>query len=212
MQHIIGGMQNDYKRLVRAFDKSIIANFPSHEVELGENTRDSLATSCHDQSQPLYGMPVDTYPRQPQPPMHISGKIADLHMSEPSAREHGPSGPAVTGTIFRNELPRPKPELPCTVQNLNDQFRPSAYSTGQSEYNLGRSGHIIGQSAHIAGRSMYLTGRSCAEFFLRSISESAFVLAKLPITPCTSQHQNIASQTRRGEYFLAPPRRLERNG
>jgi hypothetical protein len=35
MQNIIGGMQNYYKRLVRAFDKSIIANFPSHEVELG---------------------------------------------------------------------------------------------------------------------------------------------------------------------------------
>jgi hypothetical protein len=28
MQNIIGGMQNDYRRLVRAFDKSSIANFP----------------------------------------------------------------------------------------------------------------------------------------------------------------------------------------
>jgi hypothetical protein len=35
MQNIIGGMQSDFKRLVRAFDKSNIANFPSHEVELG---------------------------------------------------------------------------------------------------------------------------------------------------------------------------------
>jgi hypothetical protein len=32
-------MQNDYRRLARAFDKSSIANFPSHEVELGGNTR-----------------------------------------------------------------------------------------------------------------------------------------------------------------------------
>jgi hypothetical protein len=48
MQNIIGGMQKDYRRLVRAFDKSTIANFPSHEVELGENTRDSSATGCHD--------------------------------------------------------------------------------------------------------------------------------------------------------------------
>jgi hypothetical protein len=38
MQNIIGGMQKDYRRLVHAFDKSTIANFPSHEVELGENT------------------------------------------------------------------------------------------------------------------------------------------------------------------------------
>jgi hypothetical protein len=61
MKQIIRGMQNDYKILVRTFDKSTITNFPSHGVELGENTRDSSATCCHDQSQPLYGMPIDTY-------------------------------------------------------------------------------------------------------------------------------------------------------
>ncbi len=46
-------MQNDYRRLVRAFDKSSIANFPSHEVELGGNTCNTSAKGCHDQSQPL---------------------------------------------------------------------------------------------------------------------------------------------------------------
>jgi hypothetical protein len=49
MKNIIGGMQNDYGRLV-SDDKSTIANFPSHEVELGENTHDSSATGCHGQS------------------------------------------------------------------------------------------------------------------------------------------------------------------
>ena len=61
MQNIIGGMQSDFKRLVRAFDKSSIANFPSHEVELGDNTRNTSVKGCHDQSQPLYGMPIDMY-------------------------------------------------------------------------------------------------------------------------------------------------------
>jgi hypothetical protein len=95
MQNIIGDMQNDYKRLVRAFDKSSIANFPSHEVELGDNARNTSARGCHDQSQPLYGMPIDTYPEQPQ----IGSKTVDLHMSGPSARERGPSGPAMAGPI-----------------------------------------------------------------------------------------------------------------
>jgi hypothetical protein len=54
MQHVIRGMQNDYRRLVHAFDKSTIANFRSHEIESGENTSDSSATSYHNQSQPLY--------------------------------------------------------------------------------------------------------------------------------------------------------------
>jgi hypothetical protein len=53
MQQIIVGMQNDYKRLVRAFDKSFVINFRSHDVESGENMRDSSATGCHDQSQLL---------------------------------------------------------------------------------------------------------------------------------------------------------------
>jgi hypothetical protein len=44
MHKLIGGIENDYKRLACAFDKSTIANFPLHEVESRENTRDSSAT------------------------------------------------------------------------------------------------------------------------------------------------------------------------
>jgi hypothetical protein len=107
MQNIIRDIQNDYRRLVRTFDKSSITNFPSHEVELGGNTRNTSAIGCHDQSQPLYGMPMDTYPEQPQ----IGSKSADLHMPGPSARERGPSarergpsGLATVGPIFNEYL------------------------------------------------------------------------------------------------------------
>jgi hypothetical protein len=71
--------------------------------------------------------------------MQIGGKIADLRMSGPSAREHGPSGPAAVGTVFRNELPRHTPKPPRTSQTLNDPVRPSAYSDRQSTYNTGQS-------------------------------------------------------------------------
>jgi hypothetical protein len=39
MQQIIVGMQNDYKRLACAFDKSSVVNFHSHEVESWETHR-----------------------------------------------------------------------------------------------------------------------------------------------------------------------------
>jgi hypothetical protein len=104
MQNIIGGMQNDYRRLVRVFDKYNVASFPSHEVELGENTHNSSATGCHDQLQPLYGMLIDTRHGQPQPPTHIGDKFTDLRMSGPFTHERGPSGPTTAGPIF-NELP-----------------------------------------------------------------------------------------------------------
>jgi hypothetical protein len=58
-------MQDDYKRLARAFDKSDVASFPSHEVETKENTCDSSTANRHDQSQPLYGIPINTSPKQP---------------------------------------------------------------------------------------------------------------------------------------------------
>jgi hypothetical protein len=141
MQSIIGGMQNDYRRLARAFDKSSIANFPSHEVELGGNTRNTSAIGCHDQ--PLYGMPMDTNPEQSQ----IGSKSANLHMSGPSACDRGPSGPATAGPIF-NELPRHAPEPPHMAQNLSYPIGPSAYNDRRSAYNHGRSGPMSGQSAH----------------------------------------------------------------
>jgi hypothetical protein len=131
MQNIIGGMQNDYRRLVRTFDKSSIANFPSHEVELGGNTCNASAIGCHDQSQPLYGMPMDTYPEQPQ----IGSKSVDLHMPGPSARECGPSGLATVGPQHM-------------AHNLNYPVGWSAYNNGRSAYNHGRSGPMSGQSAH----------------------------------------------------------------
>jgi hypothetical protein len=127
MQNIIGCMQNNYRRLVRAFDKSSIANFPSHAVELGGNTRNTSAIGCHNQSQPLYEMPMDTYPEQPQ----IGSKSADLHMSGPSARERGPFGPATARPIF-NELPRHAPEPQHMAHNLNYPVGPSAYNNGRS--------------------------------------------------------------------------------
>jgi hypothetical protein len=178
MQNIIGGMQSDYMKLVRAFDKSNIANFPSHEVELGDNTRNTSTIGCHDQSQPLYGMPMDTYPEQPQ----IDSKPTNLHMPGPSARERGPSGPATAGPIF-NELPRHAPEPP---QNLNYPVGRFAYNDGRSAYNRGRSGYMSGQSAHESfDEDCYLNPHTSQQHF-----PSHYAV-----------HQPINSQSRAQENF-----------
>jgi hypothetical protein len=154
-------MQNDYRRLACAFDKSSIANFPSHEVELGGNTRNTSAVGCHDQSQPLYGMPMDTYPEQPQ----ISTKTADLHMSGLSARERGPSGSVTAGPIF-NEVPIHAPEPPHMTQNPNYPVGRSAYNDRRSAYNHGRSGYVSEQSAHESfEEDYYLNPRPSQQHF-----------------------------------------------
>jgi hypothetical protein len=56
----------------------------------------------------------------------MGDKFADLHMSGPSARERGPSGPTAADPIFRSKLPRPAPKPPHAVQtldNLSDHLR-----------------------------------------------------------------------------------------
>jgi hypothetical protein len=184
-------MQNDYRRLVRAFDKSSTINFPSHEVELGGNTCNTSAIGCHDQSQPLYGMLMDTYPEQPQ----TGSKSADLHMPGPPAHERGPSGIAMTGPIF-NELPTHAPEPQRIAQNLNYLVGPSAYSDGRSACNHGRSGYMSGQSAHeLFEEDCYLNPHLSQQHF-----PSHYTM-----------HQPINTKSRAQESFLAPPRRPERN-
>jgi hypothetical protein len=186
MQNIIGGMQNDYRRLAHAFDKSSIANFPLHEVELGGNTHNTSVIGCHDQ--PLYGMPMDMYPEQPQ----IGSKSADLHMSGSSARERGPSGPATARPIF-NELPRHAPEPPHMAQNLNYPVGPFAYNDRQSTYNHGRSGPMSGQSAHdLFEEDCYLNPHPSQQHFPTHYA----------------MHQPINSKSRAQESFPAPPRRI----
>lgn len=66
MQQIKEGMQDDYKRLARAFDKCTIPNFPMHEVESKEKMHDSSVANCHDQSYPLYEMSMNPYSKQQQ--------------------------------------------------------------------------------------------------------------------------------------------------
>jgi hypothetical protein len=81
----------------------------------------SSAADWHDQSQPLYRMSIDTYPRQPQPPAQIGAKPTDLRTAGLSARERGPSGPVEADPVFRTKLLKPVPEPLHPVQTLNDQ-------------------------------------------------------------------------------------------
>jgi hypothetical protein len=115
---------------------------PTQDIPNVSNTNElqslkNYVDEQREQMQNIIGdMQNDTYPEQPQ----IGSKTADLHMSGPSARERGPSGPATAGPVF-NEVPRHAPKPPHMTQNPN-------YSVGRSAYNHGWSGYISGQSAH----------------------------------------------------------------
>ena len=139
-----------------------------------------------------------TYPEQPQPPTHIGSKLADLHMSRPSAREPGPSRPATVGPIF-NDLPRYASEPAHVTQALNLLDRPSTYDHGRSAYPARRSAYTTGRSgAGLFEEDCYLNSRLSQQHF--------------PSHYTMHQPINRESQAHASEYFPAPPRRTERNG
>jgi hypothetical protein len=105
-------------------------------------------------------------------------------MSGPSARERGPSGLATTGPIF-NKLSRYASESPHVTQALHHSDRPSAYPIGQSGIGMFEEDCYL--DPHPSQQHIW----------------SQYTMHQ-PI--------NTASQTRGGEYFLAPPKRSERNG
>ena len=149
-------MQEDHRKLVRAFEKSTVPNFPSHNVGTTHDALESSAANGHVQPQPLYGMPLNSYVEKTQPPTQVWKKPADLPMAGPSAHERGPSGPPATGPVYQNGPPRFTPAPPQSVQTLTDTFGPSAHHGGPSE-------HLTGQSAHNAGPSAHATNRGYVE-------------------------------------------------
>jgi hypothetical protein len=64
-------MEETYEKMTHAFEKSIVSNFSSHEIDARTTTHQSSATNGHSQTQPSYGMMMNSYTRKPQPPPPI---------------------------------------------------------------------------------------------------------------------------------------------
>jgi hypothetical protein len=58
----MGGVEELLKKLTRIlFEKSIVPSFPSHEVAIETTSLDASTTNGSPQSQPLYGMLINSY-------------------------------------------------------------------------------------------------------------------------------------------------------
>jgi hypothetical protein len=139
MQQVLGGMQEDYRRLVYVFEKSIIPNFPSYDVDTQNGTHNlSDANGCS-QPQPLYGVPMNSCVGQPQPFPPIWDKPTNLHTVKPSGPKLGLSNQAAVVSIFRDKPPRSMLGPPYSAQGLTNIVGPSTYDIGSSKYTTGPS-------------------------------------------------------------------------
>jgi hypothetical protein len=127
-------VQEDYRRLSRAFDKSAITNFPSHDVETKENPQDLSAANGH--------CPITATLWDADEFLHRTAKSSTTSMGTTHAHAHagqfkleaGRSGPAAVGSIVREEPPKP---APGTIEML----RPPDYTHGVSKHITGQFGY-----------------------------------------------------------------------
>jgi hypothetical protein len=186
MQQIIGGMQDDYKRLACAFDKSVVVNFPSHEVKTKENAHNSSAANWP-WPIPSTSWDVDEHVSWTTTASYTDwGKSTDLRAAGPSAHEHGLSGLAAADPVFRTKPLKSALGPLYSMQTLKVTYRPSAYTAGQP-------------GTDYAGRNVSFHHPSLC------MSQPSF-----PLLPMARQHHSIAPMMCGDEHVFAP-RRLEKD-
>jgi hypothetical protein len=134
MKQQIVGLEESIRKLTRTLEKFVAPSFPSYETSNGVFMSDASATNGDLQPQPLYGMPMNSYPGQIQPPPSLIGRSATLDVVGPSELLPGPSGPYADHPAFPAGQSGAAPGLPCGVPimaNATDQF---GFTTGQTGY------------------------------------------------------------------------------
>jgi hypothetical protein len=90
-QHI-GGLEESIRKLTRTLEKSVAASFPSYETSNMISMSNTSATNGDSQPQPLYGMPMNSYPGQVPPSPTLLGRSAPRDTVGPSELLPGQCG------------------------------------------------------------------------------------------------------------------------
>jgi hypothetical protein len=126
MKQQIGGLEKSIRKLTRTLEKSVASSFPSYETSNRISMSNTSATNGDLQPQPLYGMPINSYPGQVPPPPFLLGRSATLDAVGPF--EPYADRPAFysgqSGAI--SVLPRGAP----IMMNTTDQFGCTTVQTG----------------------------------------------------------------------------------
>ena len=92
MKQQIGGLEESIRKLTRTLEKSVAPSFPSYETSNRISMSNTSATNGDLQPQPLYGMPMNSYPGQVPPPPSLLGRSVPLDMVGLSELLPGQSG------------------------------------------------------------------------------------------------------------------------
>jgi hypothetical protein len=134
MKNQFGRLEESIRKLTRALEKSVALSFPSYETSNRISMSNTSATNGDSQLQPLYGMPMKSYPGQIPPPSSLLNRSAPLDMVRQSELLSGQSIPYADHSAFpvrqSGAAPGPPHGTPI-VANTTKQFR---FTTGPIGY------------------------------------------------------------------------------
>ena len=84
MKQQIVGLEESIRKLTHTLEKSVAPSFPSYETSNRISMSNTSATNGDLQTQPLYGMPMNSYPGQVPPPPSLLGRSVPLDTVGPS--------------------------------------------------------------------------------------------------------------------------------
>jgi hypothetical protein len=91
MKQHIGGLEESIRKLTHALEKYVAPNFPSYETSNRISMSKTSAINEDSQPQPLYGMPMNSYPGQIPPPSSLADRRPWTRSDRPSFCSDSPT-------------------------------------------------------------------------------------------------------------------------
>jgi hypothetical protein len=133
MKQQIGGLEESIRKLTRTLEKSVAPSFPSYETSNRISMSNTSTTNGDSQPQPLYGMPMNSYPGQVPLPPSLLGRSASLDTVGPSELLPEQSDPCADRPAFPAGQSGTASGLPCgapIIANTIGQFGCTTRQTG----------------------------------------------------------------------------------
>jgi hypothetical protein len=136
----------DIENMTHALENTHTPDFLSHKLDTKITASKTSATNGASQSQPYYGMSMNSYPGKMLSPALLHGRSA-LGTAKQSTHDHGSSGPPtdrptpyVGQSGVAPSLPQASQAKPCMTRRSGYNTRPSGPSVDRPITKIGLSG------------------------------------------------------------------------
>jgi hypothetical protein len=126
----IGRLEESIRTLTRSLENSVVPSFPSYETSNRISMSNTSVTNGDSQPQPLYGMPMNSYPGKIPPLPSLLDRSAPLDTVGPSELLPRPSSPYTDHSAFPAGQSGAAPGPPRGTPIATNTARQFKFTTG----------------------------------------------------------------------------------